>query len=118
MTQPISSSSSQSYTPYDPNQDQSRMDGTGGASGANQTSAANGGARGASNATESQPPPTAQTSSACVAQLVAAATDCGMAYLAQRSRSPSAPLESARCLMSLKSLHDCATDEPTSSKAP
>lgn len=118
MTQPISSSSSQNYTPYDPSQDQSRVDGTGGASGANPTSAANGGARGASNATDGQPPPKSETRSACVAQLVDAVTDCGMAYLAQRARSPNAALEGARCLMSLKNLHDCATDEPASSKAP
>lgn len=80
MTQPIGSNSSLNYTPYDPDEELCRGEGTGGP---------NGGAEGAGDVSTAPQPQREDRD--CTAEVLSAIGTCGGAYLASRL-SPAAGL--------------------------
>jgi hypothetical protein len=102
MTQPVGSNSSLNYTPYDPDEELCRSEGTGGP---------NGGAEGAGGVSTA-PQPT-QADRDCTAEVMSAIGTCGGAYLAGKL-SPLAGLFGLfGCGAAVKQLDECLSQPET-----
>lgn len=98
MTQPIQSSSAAGYTPYDPSNDMSRADGTGGAPATSTTT--NQGAEGAASSTKS---PGKTEDLECLPELLNTGATCASAYLTRNA------LDRIKCAAQATQLYRCLT---------
>lgn len=100
MTQPVSSNPSLNYTPYDPDEELCRSEGSGGP---------NGGAEG-SGAASSTPPPT-KADRDCTGETLGAIGTCGGAFLVSRVSPAAGFFALLSCAGAVDSLVECL-DQP------
>ena len=98
MTQPVQSASLHGYSYYDPAEDMSRTEGTGGSPGL--AASLTDGSRGAPNGAESEP---RARELQCLPELLNAAGSCASAYLARQ------PQSTLTCVGAAHKLLDCLT---------
>src|SRR5687768_13597828 len=98
MTEPIQSTSSHRYSCYDPEQEMSPADGTGGSSG--RPPSVKEGSQGAPAGNESQP---TAGELQCLSELLATGATCGSAYLTKN------PLTTLGCVATANKLLECLT---------
>jgi hypothetical protein len=98
MTQPVQSTSPYGYSYYDPTDDMSRTEGTGGSPGL--PASVTEGSRGAASGAESEP---SAGELQCLPELLNAAGTCASAYLARQ------PQSTLSCVAATHKLLDCLT---------